>query len=80
LNANLVCYKGHNFPVWDAQVMHYSLKYLIFHIKHAIYFAKFGGILDILNSPLACTLAMKHNADTLRLFKSAPHDYLILSA
>jgi len=24
LNANLVCYKGHNYPVWDVQVNHFS--------------------------------------------------------
>jgi len=23
LNANLVCYKGHNYPVWDVQVNHF---------------------------------------------------------
>jgi transcription initiation factor TFIID subunit 5 len=35
LNANLVCYKGHNYPVWDVQVCEQLFRILT-SFKHCI--------------------------------------------
>lgn len=47
LNTNLVCYKGHNYPVWDVQVRKEKLPFsFMFHVKCKIsYLQKFWLIL-----------------------------------